>query len=422
VLAYVLRRLGQSVLTIFGVMVLTFLLFRVMQGDIAAPHVGQKASEQKKADWRHRHGYDRPWMLNVHRRLLLIDHTSGPSYLRVEDGPESRMTRELALIPSDESLKVRTGRYVFGLDRDTPIDALLPPEPAERRRRTAEQIAEAKARPAVMVIKTSDRRSFSVNIKGVKTCGELMDRILAHPDNVLRPPATAGAPASAPATAPATGPAAAPGPWSSAAAAPARRMPAVEPRIAEIRLAQVFDSQFVDHLWKSVSFQAVSLVHKEKLTTIIWNRAPKSLALTVPSMALGWALGLLIASVVAYYRDTLIDKVGVFLSVLGMCIPFLAFMIYGQWLMFAIAPRYAHGLANRGSIFVPIVIMTIAGLGASVRFYRTVILDETGRDYVRTARAKGLPLAAVLFKHVLKNCMLPILTNLVMAIPFLIMG
>ena len=383
-----LRRLGQSLLTIFGAMLLTFVLFRVVPRDIAAPHVGEKASEQMKADWRHRHGYDRPLLLNLHRQLLLVDHTRGDSYLRVEDGPGSVMTSQLALIPSDKSLSVRMGRYVLGLSRETPIAKLLPPAPKKRRRLTRAQLEKEKARPATMVIKLSDNRSFTVDIKGVKTCGELMDRINHHPAN--KDPAT--------------------------------HRPLVEAKISGLSLGRLLDSQFVDHLKKSVTFQAFSLVHKEKLTTIIWNRAPKSLALTVPAMALGWALGLMIAAIVAYYRGTLIDKMGVFLSVLGMCIPFLAFMIYGQWLMFAIAPKYAYGLEHRFNIYVPILIMTVAGLGGSVRFYRTVILDETNRDYVRTARAKGVPLAGVLFKHVLKNCMLPILTNLVLAIPFLIMG
>jgi peptide/nickel transport system permease protein len=68
------------------------------------------------------------------------------------------------------------------------------------------------------------------------------------------------------------------------------------------------------------------------------------------------------------------------------------------------------------------MISVIAGLGWSVRFYRVVILNEVNRDYVRTALAKGVPLGGVLFKHVLKNCMLPILTNVISEIPFLIMG
>jgi len=64
----------------------------------------------------------------------------------------------------------------------------------------------------------------------------------------------------------------------------------------------------------------------------------------------------------------------------------------------------------------------LAGLGSDVRFYRTVMLEETGRDYVRTARAKGLAEHVILFKHVLKNAMIPVLTRTVLAIPFLFMG
>jgi len=184
----------------------------------------------------------------------------------------------------------------------------------------------------------------------------------------------------------------------------------------------IWRSQFIDHLYKSMTFQAKSLKQNKKLTTIIRQRAPKSLALTIPAMGLGLILGLAISSFVAYFRGTRIDKIGVFLSVLGMCIPFLAIMIYAQWFMFKISPRHAFGLEYRANIYVPIFIMVLAGLGARVRFYRTVILDETNRDYVRTARAKGVSLPNLLFKHVLKNCMLPILTQLILAIPFLIMG
>jgi peptide/nickel transport system permease protein len=69
-----------------------------------------------------------------------------------------------------------------------------------------------------------------------------------------------------------------------------------------------------------------------------------------------------------------------------------------------------------------VFIAVAAGLGAEVRFYRTIILNEINKDYVRTARAKGVPLPSILFLHVLKNCMLPILTDLITTIPFLILG
>jgi len=185
---------------------------------------------------------------------------------------------------------------------------------------------------------------------------------------------------------------------------------------------EFYDAQFFWHLHDSATFRSRSYKTNERLTDIIADRAKYSLAITVPAMALGWLLALVVASVVAYFRGTWIDHVGVFVSVLGMCIPFLAYMIGGQWLMFQIYPPAAWGLHNPFNIYVPVSIAVIAGLGASVRFYRTVILDEANRDYVRTALAKGVPLPGVMFKHVLKNCMLPILTQLVMVIPFLIMG
>lgn len=180
--------------------------------------------------------------------------------------------------------------------------------------------------------------------------------------------------------------------------------------------------QFARHLWDSVTFQGRSYATDEKLTDIIVTRAPFSLALTVPGLVIGWTMGMVISCFVAYYRDTWVDRVGVFLSVLGMCIPFLGYMILGQWLVFHLYPPAAWGLANRANIYLPIGIAVIAGLGATVRFYRTIILDQVNQDYVRTARAKGTPLTTILFKHVIRNCMLPILTQLVMAVPMLIMG
>jgi len=187
-------------------------------------------------------------------------------------------------------------------------------------------------------------------------------------------------------------------------------------------LDRPWHEQFASHLYNSVTFQGKSYQTEEPLTTIIRQRAGYSLALTVPSLVLGWISAMVISCFVAYYRGTWIDRIGVLLSVLGMCVPYLAYMILGQWLMFTIYPPAAWGLRYRTNIYLPIAISVIAGLGASVRFYRTVILDQINQDYVRTARAKGAPLTTILFKHVIRNCMLPIMTNLIMAIPFLIMG
>ncbi|MFW5840942.1 MAG: ABC transporter permease, partial [Planctomycetota bacterium] len=174
-----------------------------------------------------------------------------------------------------------------------------------------------------------------------------------------------------------------------------------------------YDSQFFHHLGKSVTFSGYSFQYPERtLLDIIAQRAKFSLALTIPQLGLGWMFGLIIASIVAFYRGRFIDNFGVFLAVLGMCIPYLAYIILVQYFMFQLNPEIAFGTGNFYNIYIPVGIGVLAGLGGSVRFYRTIILDQVNQDYVRTARAKGVPLPSILGKHVLRNCMLPILTSL----------
>jgi peptide/nickel transport system permease protein len=185
---------------------------------------------------------------------------------------------------------------------------------------------------------------------------------------------------------------------------------------------EFWDTQFSRHLWECATFSGRSYATDETLIDIIREKARYSLSITVPSLAMGWAGAMVVSCLVAYFRGNWIDRAGVFLSVLGMCIPYLAYMIVGQWLAFQAYPPMAWGLRYKLNIYVPVLISVVAGLGSHVRFYRTIILDEVHRDYVRTALAKGVPLPSILFKHVLKNCMLPILTDLVLTIPFLIMG
>jgi len=182
-------------------------------------------------------------------------------------------------------------------------------------------------------------------------------------------------------------------------------------------------TQFFSHLSNCVTLNEKSWKYKTKtILSMISERGKYSLAITVPVMALGWMVGLSMAAIVAYCRGRWIDHTGVFLAVLGMCIPFLAYILFGQWLIFKLSPKHAFGLGNKINVYVPIFISLAAGLGTSVRFYRTIMLDQLNRDYVRTARAKGVSAPVILGKHVLKNCMLPILTSLIMSIPFLILG
>ena len=96
--------------------------------------------------------------------------------------------------------------------------------------------------------------------------------------------------------------------------------------------------------------------------------------------------------------------------------------VFGKMLKLFPISGYDTGLHAAKFVVLPVIIAVIGSLGGSVRFYRTVFLEELGKDYIRTARAKGLPESTVLFKHALKNAMIPILTNVVVSIPFLFYG
>ncbi len=159
----------------------------------------------------------------------------------------------------------------------------------------------------------------------------------------------------------------------------------------------------------------------------IRRRMWPSLAIAAPTFLLGMVVYVSTALVIAFCRGTYLDRWGTVVCVLMMSISSLFYIIVGQfvfagWLRLFPISGFDWSAAMPKFVFLPVLIGVVAGVGGSVRFYRTVMLEEVGRDYVRTARAKGLGEAAVLFRHVLKNAMIPILTRAVTAIPFLFMG
>ena len=159
----------------------------------------------------------------------------------------------------------------------------------------------------------------------------------------------------------------------------------------------------------------------------IRRRIWPSLAIAIPTFTVGLLINITVAMIVAHYRATYVDFLGVILCVIIMSISMLFYIIGGQWLfgkMLRLFPISGYDIGTNMFKFVvlPVVIGVIGGIGMAVRFYRTIFLEEVNKDYVRTARAKGLSEGKVLFKHALKNAMIPILTNVVMTIPFLFMG
>jgi peptide/nickel transport system permease protein len=188
-----------------------------------------------------------------------------------------------------------------------------------------------------------------------------------------------------------------------------------------------WDSQFVNHFKNAVTFNfGKSWQDKEKIIDKIKRGAGPSLSLTVPMFIGEIFITISLALIVAYLRGTWIDAVAVFLCVVGLSLPFLSFILAGQYFLaykMDIFPIYFWpDLSAPQYVALPVLIGILAGLGGGVRFFRTVMLDEMRNDYVRTAFAKGLTTRKVLFKHVLKNAMIPIITQTVLTIPFLFLG
>lgn len=159
----------------------------------------------------------------------------------------------------------------------------------------------------------------------------------------------------------------------------------------------------------------------------IKTRMWPSLAIAIPVFIVGLAVNITFAMILAFFRATYIDFSGVVASVALMSISGLFYIIGGQYLvskLLHLVPisGYDDGVNAVKFIVLPVAIGVIAGIGSGVRWYRSIYLEELGKDYVRTARAKGLSETQVLFKHVLKNAMIPILTGAVVIIPLLFLG
>ena len=159
----------------------------------------------------------------------------------------------------------------------------------------------------------------------------------------------------------------------------------------------------------------------------IKTRMLPSLAIALPVFILGLISYITFALVMAFFRATYIDFWGVVLCIAIMSISLLFYVIGGQFLiskLWHLVPisGFSGGLDMGKFLVLPVIIGVFSGSGASTRWYRTIFLEEMGKDYVRTARAKGLPESIVLFRHVLGNAMVPILTGAVVLIPSLFMG
>jgi peptide/nickel transport system permease protein len=186
--------------------------------------------------------------------------------------------------------------------------------------------------------------------------------------------------------------------------------------------------QFLDFLRQIVTFDyGRSFNSGEKLTDMFAAGAPVSLMLTVPPFVFGLLLNVALGLLVAYYRGSWFDRISTALFIMAMSISYLVYIIFCQYFFSFRLGWYPimgwePGLAGVRYVLLPWLIIMLVSVGPDVRLYRTLFLDETSADYVRTARAKGVSEPRMLFGHVLKNAMIPLVTYTMIAVPALLMG
>jgi peptide/nickel transport system permease protein len=192
-------------------------------------------------------------------------------------------------------------------------------------------------------------------------------------------------------------------------------------------IGKITETIFFEKSVRLFAFDFGAAEDKRDIGYEIRTRMGPSLALAIPALLVGLAVNITFAMLMAFFRATYLDVWGVVLCVAMMSVSTLFYIIGGQYVaskLWHLVPisGYDGGLDAARFVILPVVIGVIGGLGAGGRWYRTLFLEEMGKDYVRTARAKGLAESVVLFRHVLKNAMIPILTGVVVVIPLLFMG
>lgn len=203
--------------------------------------------------------------------------------------------------------------------------------------------------------------------------------------------------------------------------------------IAELRHELGLDRplvyQFGDFLKSIVTFDyGRSFSTKQEVIEMIMRAAPVSLTMALPGFIISILIGIALSLFVAFWRGTWIDKTIVVICVLMISAPGLAYILFGQKFLayelgwFPISGWDHTFPAVISYLGLPVIIWIALSLGGELRFFRTVMLDEINQDYIRTARSKGLNERTVMFKHVLKNAMIPIITSIVIEIPLLITG
>jgi peptide/nickel transport system permease protein len=377
-MTYIIRRCLYAIPVLFGVNVLVFLLFFLVNSPdhMARAHLGQKRVTPEQVDaWKR-------------ERLLHLPYFYNAGWRRIGSLPaaESENTAEFPTAGS--------GEYALMIEAPPPPRASTPrlvqlqSSPPERLRLPPDFDAQGMLRLAA----DSPTRRLFFHIT---------------PGESAKPPALRIT-------------------FTLEVPTPAHRV-LLEYKEPLPLLARLTRTIFFQRSVKMLAFQYGTSEDGKDIGGEILKRIGPSLSITVPAFVFGLWLEILVAMGIAVYRGTYVDYWGLILCVLMMSISALFYIMGGQVLLGQILrlvpiSGFDYGPSGLKFIVLPVIIAVMASLGGNVRFYRTLFLEEMQRDYVRTARAKGMSEWNVLFIHTLKNAMIPILTGVVVSLPFLFAG
>ena len=191
--------------------------------------------------------------------------------------------------------------------------------------------------------------------------------------------------------------------------------------------AQLSETLFAQKSLSLFAFNFGVSNHGRDIGKEIGARMWPSLALAIPSLVLGLLVHVTLAMLMVFFRGAALDRWGVVACIILMSISGLFYVIAGQYwagkvLRLVPISGYLPGMDAWRFVVLPVLIGVVSGLGASTRWYRTLLLEESAKDYVRTARAKGLSARWVFLRHILRNALVPIITGVVALIPLLFLG
>ena len=371
-LAYLVRRISYSILIIAGVLILTFVLFRVAAGDPAAALLGKNPSPEEIENLRQSLGADKPLFCGRWKKTELYPGADFSGGRTVFPG----ITLKGEMGSSAKGLQIRQGDTVC-FRRNFIRDGQ-----AVRVQITGNGNWELAA---------GDKK-FPLSDSGEIVLQTQPEQLSLTGHGELK-------------------------------------------RIAFfLPTAHAFDSQALASLKEIITFKktfpyvdlfnfGLTLQTREPIRERLWRGMWPSLFVMLPIFIGELIFGIILAMLSCAAHGTWLDRVIMVLSVAGMSISYLALIIFGQWYFGYYLNWFpVWGWGDIRYLLLPIAIGIFSGTGSGARFYRTVFLNESGREYLRTARAKGLPLWKVYFKHLLKNALAPIITRASTVLPFLFTG